>query len=174
MRSSSWIRWPCGDGRRHLHRAGSRRGCGRCREHPNRRRQPPRAAVTALHVQDERRGTGGAGRRGQPDHCRRGPGAAADWRRETAGRSSSRWRSRAIVRRAAGETVARAGDGPARADRHRRRGRRRDRQPHGGAVARARVQEALELAAAAASVVIHRLGTTGTASREEIAALFFP
>ena len=35
----------------------------------------------------------------------------------------------------------------------------------------ATVPEALELANAAASVVIHKLGTTGTANREELSAL---
>ena len=66
---------------------------------------------------------------------------------------------------------ARAGAPRPRADRHRRRRRRRHRQPGRGPGRRANLREAMELAMAAASLVIHQLGTTGTASVSQIAGL---
>ena len=60
----------------------------------------------------------------------------------------------------------------ARPDRHRRRRRRGDRQPHGGAGRRSgELPMRSTIAMAAASIVIHQLGTTGTATPSEIHSL---
>ena len=63
---------------------------------------------------------------------------------------------------------ARAGPPRPWRDRHRRRRRLRDRQPGGCPGRRRKPREAMELAMAAASIVIHQLGTTGTASISQV------